>query len=97
MRLKPGLFQLTVIVMTVSLLASCTKTKEASQCNTPQTAQQSNNCDDSGGSHGSSGFHYGSSGSRVGSSSNEGSESDSASKAGRGGFGSFGRGSHAGG
>ena len=99
MKLKPGLFQLSVIIMTVSLLASCTRLPETSQsnCDHPQTAQQPYNCDNSS-SHGSSRTGYRGSGYKFGSSShNDGSSSRSPSKVGRGGFGSFGRGGHAGG
>ncbi len=99
MKLKPGLFQLIVTVMTVSLLASCTTTLETNQSycdNQQQTAQQPNDCDDDDSdSHSSTRYRSGSHRSRYGSSSKD--SNSSRSKVGRGGFGSFGRGGRGGG
>jgi hypothetical protein len=93
MKLKPSLLQLTVVIMSLSLISSCTATPETSQqdCN-PQQAQQ-NNCPPNNNSNrsGSGGGRYiyrnstGTSPSRIG------DTHTSPSKSGRGGFGSFGR------
>ncbi|MDZ8136919.1 MAG: hypothetical protein RM049_16680 [Nostoc sp. DedQUE04] len=103
MKLKPGLFQLIVLVMTVSLLASCATTPEARQSDCISTTsanpkQQPNNCSpSSNGSGRSSGYSGGSSITRPGfGDSSEAGTSNGSSK-GRSGFGSFGRGGHAGG
>ncbi|MEH1898404.1 MAG: hypothetical protein V7K94_24495 [Nostoc sp.] len=117
MKLKPGLFQLIVFVMTVSLLASCATTPEAKQSDcisktSPNPKQQPNNCPPSSNSSGrSSGYSGGSNNSSGRSSSYSGGSSirrtsfgdssevgtSSGSSKGRSGFGSFGRGGHAGG
>jgi len=47
MKLKPSLFQLIVVLMTVSLLASCTTNPNTNQsyCNNPQqSTQQADDC-----------------------------------------------------
>ncbi|MBW4608742.1 MAG: hypothetical protein KME22_16450 [Hassallia sp. WJT32-NPBG1] len=101
MKLKPSLFQLIVVFITASLLASCARFPETSQsCDTPQTQQgsnqQLNNCPPSSSNRtgGYSGrYRYG----NAGSSGKIGKSSNSSSKVGRGGFGSFGRGGSAGG
>lgn len=101
MKLKPGLFQLIIILMTVSLVASCSGTPQANQpnCDKAQAAQQPNqkvnDCPPSSNSHSGSGSrYYRGFGSRF----NNNSQGDTnSSKAGRSGFGSFGRGSHGGG
>ncbi|MEB3178474.1 MAG: hypothetical protein VKL59_05450 [Nostocaceae cyanobacterium] len=97
MKLKPSLLQLTVVIMTLSLISSCTATPETSQqdCINPKNPQQTqqNNCppnSNSGNSSGSSGRYIyrnstGTSPSRIG------DTHTSPSKSGRGGFGSFGR------
>jgi hypothetical protein len=100
MKLKPGLFQLIIILMTVSLVASCSGTPQANQpnCDRAQAAQPNqkiNNCPPSSNSRsgGGSGYYRGF-GSRF---TNSSPGDTSNSKAGRSGFGSFGRGSHGGG
>ncbi|MBW4427391.1 MAG: hypothetical protein KME50_23845 [Nostoc desertorum CM1-VF14] len=103
MKLKPGLFQLIVLVMTVSLLASCATTPEARQSDCisttlPNAKQQPNNCSpSSNGSGRSSGYSGGSSIRRSGSGDSSDVGTSSGSAKGRSGFGSFGRGGHAGG
>lgn len=89
MKLKPGLLQLSVVVMTCSLVVACNPfyQKTRSDCNHP-TAQQSDNCDPrpSGGST----IYRPSGGSRINRPSQKAKPS-SPSKGSRGGFGSFGR------
>lgn len=91
MKLKPSLFQLIVVLMTVSLLASCTTNSNTNQsyCNNPQqSAQQADDCDHSSGGHSSSRHRSSTYRSKSGTSTTK-----SNSKVGRGGFGSFGSGS----
>ncbi|MFN6528232.1 hypothetical protein [Nostoc sp. ChiSLP03a] len=101
MKLKPGLFQLIVFVMTVSLLASCATTPEARQSDCISTTspnKQANNCSpSSNGSGRSSGYSGGSSIRRFGSGDSSEAGTSRGSAKGRSGFGSFGRGGHAGG
>lgn len=109
MKLKPGLFQLFIILMTASLVASCSGTPQANQpnCDTrsvkppayrtqaAQPNQKINDCPPSSNSRsgGGSGYYRG-----FGSRFNNSSQGDASnSKVGRGGFGSFGRASHGGG
>jgi hypothetical protein len=103
MKLKPGLFQLIVVLMTSSLLVACNTYPQGSQvdCNNP-AAKQSKDCNSSsGGSVGrrvysGSGNSHGQGSSQVDSQGNSSGGSHSTSKTGRGGFGSFGRGSSGG-
>jgi hypothetical protein len=136
MRLKPGLFQLVVVLMTSSLIVSCNTSPKGTQvdCNDP-VAKQSEDCNSSSGGSTSRSVYRGSrnsnnstkpssaedgsgtrgvivpgnptgdSGSGSGNSSGQepsqvggksSGESNATSKAGRGGFGSFGRGSSGG-
>ncbi|HYX14035.1 MAG TPA: hypothetical protein VE944_06650 [Nostoc sp.] len=102
MKLKPGLFQLIVFVMTVSLLASCATTPEARQSDCistklPNAKQQPNNCSPSSNGSGTSGYSGGSSIRRSGSGDSSEAGTSRGSGKGRSGFGSFGRGGHAGG
>ncbi|MEH2022941.1 hypothetical protein [Nostoc sp.] len=103
MKLKPGLFQLIVLVMTVSLLASCATTPEARQSDcisttSPKPKQKPDNCPPSSNSSGrSSGYSGGSSIRRSGSGNLSEVGTSRGSFKGRSGFGSFGRGGHAGG
>ncbi len=102
MKLKPGLFQLIVVLMTSSLLVACnTYPQSQVDCNNP-AAKQSKDCNSSsGGSVGrrvysGSGNSHGQGSSEVGSQGKSSGGSHSTSKTGRGGFGSFGRGSSGG-
>ncbi|MBD2242912.1 hypothetical protein [Nostoc sp. FACHB-888] len=100
MKLKPGLFQLIVFVMTVSLLASCATTPEARQSDCISTTspnEQANNCSPSSNGSGTSGYSGGSSIRRSGFGDSSEAGTSRGSAKGRGGFGSFGRGGHAGG
>ena len=135
MRLKPGLFQLVVVLMTSSLIVSCNTSPKGTQvdCNDP-AAKQSTDCSTSSGGSTSRGAYRGftnsnnstkpssaedGSGARgvivpgnptggsgsgsenlsgqqssqVGGQGKSSGESHTTSEAGRGGFGSFGRGS----
>jgi hypothetical protein len=111
MKLKPGLFQLIITLMTISLIASCSATPQANQpnCDTVKATQPNlktavqqpdpkiNDCPPSSNSDSDSG-----SGSHhyrnSGIRFNNSSRTNiNSSKIGRSGFGSFGRGSHGGG
>ncbi len=102
MRLKPSLFQLVVVLMTSSLIVSCSPSPKETQvnCNDP-AAKQSKDCNSSSGSRSGSvylgtGGSNGRSPSQVDGEGKSGSRSNPGSKAGRGGFGSFSRGSSGG-
>jgi hypothetical protein len=101
MKLKPGLFQLIVVIMTLSLVTSCggNPNNQADCNNQPEAGKvankQPNDCQPNSSSGGArTGNRFRGSGSN--SSSSYGDSNSSSTKS-RGGFGSFGRGGFGGG
>lgn len=106
MKLKPGLFQLIVTIMTLSLVTGCIgNSNNQADCNnqpsppgTKVANQPTNNCQPNSSSSGSrTGNRFRSSGSSSSFNSGDSGDSGSSSTKSRGGFGSFGRGGSGGG